>query len=523
MSGLRDRLNRMKSSIIPTSGAEAGGREPGEMTPLQESNSSGNPGTLGGSSIEHRADQGLPVPVIEKESEWSILGAEWVETEWGGFVRRRVSYPLGHQHGRWRLDELPDVLSGLDAFGMPYAANPESLLFFDTETTGLGQGAGNVPFMIGLGRYQAECFQVEQLFIRNPAEELAMLAYLNEQVAACSHLVTYNGRSFDWPLMLNRYVMNRMKAAAAPAVHLDFLHPSRSLWKHTLPSCRLGKVEEERLAFQRVEDVPGSLAPTLYFRYLAEQDPEIMQGVFQHNEWDILSLAGLSIHFGHLLNGRIPLDSLEAEELFRLGLWLSRMDQEERAEEAFLHLRERSAEECAPYWYELGLYYKKRKQMPLAVSLWKQAVEWRSERTFTPVEPYVELAMYHEHGDKDYRQALFYAEEALSAVRKRLSLARPTEKQRAEIAAMEKRVDRLRRKERAQVLSRINSGTMSSEESPEEGQEENEERQAPMIKKLPIRPEGKEAANRRRKKQSASSAPSYAGTLFDDYSLPEGS
>ncbi|UJF35968.1 ribonuclease H-like domain-containing protein [Paenibacillus hexagrammi] len=177
----------------------------------------------------------------------------------------------------------------------------EELLFFDTETTGLGVGAGNVPFLIGIGYYSAEQFVVEQLLIRNHAEEYAMLTYVQALMSRFSRLVSYNGRTFDWPLLKNRFIMNRIKIDDSHILQLDLLYPSRSLWRNTLPSCRLSKVEESRLDFERSDDVPGSMAPTLYFQYLAEQDPNILQGVLTHNEHDILTLAALSIHFGKLL------------------------------------------------------------------------------------------------------------------------------------------------------------------------------------------------------------------------------
>ncbi|WP_438432883.1 ribonuclease H-like domain-containing protein [Gorillibacterium sp. sgz500922] len=421
-------------------------------------------------------------------ADWARLSAEWVETEAGPFIRRTTVYPLSHGHGDHRLTALEARLSGLNAFGEPVAEGPESLLFFDTETTGLGQGAGNVPFMIGLGFYREAEFVIEQLFIRNPAEELAMLVYLNGKLTEHTHLVSYNGKSFDWPLVLNRFVMNRMRPGRIPAVHLDFLHPSRSLWKHTLPSCKLGKVEEERLGFHRVEDVPGSLAPTLYFRYLAEQDPEIMRGVFVHNEWDLLSLAGLAIHFGGLLQGGLPHADTVAEEEYRLGLWLAKMGKLALAEEAFERLLARPPEESGDYWHPLGLYYKKQGKLDKAAELWRKAVGEQGDKAWTPVEAFVELSMYHEHALKEYCTALAYVTDAQAAAQRRLSLSRASDKQRAELAALEKRAERLRRKVAAK--------------------QSTDPRQRPAAKA------GRPAARPARSGGKAA-PPCYAGSLFD--------
>jgi hypothetical protein len=350
----------------------------------------------------------------------------------------------------------------LAAFHPEVPVSHESLLFFDTETTGLGIGAGNVAFMLGLGYYATDEFVVEQLFIRNPAEEIAMLAYFHELSSRFSHLVSYNGRTFDWPIIQNLYIMNRLDFAPHRPLHLDFLYPSRSLWRHTMPSCRLGKVEEQQLRFFRLEDVPGSLAPALYFQYLAEGDPEVVRGVFVHNEMDILSLAGLAIHFGGALGGNLSPLFMEAEEVFRLGLWLDRMGKGELAEEAFAHLLHRSSDECASYWIPLAAHYKKKKDEAKAVRLWNLAAERLAEdrRGLASPEPFIELAMYHEHKKKDFSAALRFAEEAHRQLIKRSSFIRPTAKQRGEQEELKKRIKRLKGKLEAE--NRRLAGKVSS-------------------------------------------------------------
>src|SRR5690606_31514066 len=128
--------------------------------------------------------------------------------------------------------------------------------------------------------YEADGFTVEQMFIRNPSEEAAMLHELRGKLEERDVLISYNGKCFDWPIIKNRYILNRVKDTGEDPYHLDFLYPSRSLWRNTLPSCRLSSVERERLGLSRIGDVPGALAPALYFQYLAEGDPVILEGVF---------------------------------------------------------------------------------------------------------------------------------------------------------------------------------------------------------------------------------------------------
>lgn len=325
-------------------------------------------------------------------------------------------------------------------------AAPEEMLFFDTETTGLGVGAGNVPFLLGAAYYRGGSFIVEQMLIRNPSEEVAMLHYFNRLLDRFRYVVSYNGRTFDWPILKNRYILNRLVLDKEDIRQVDFLYPSRSLWRNTLPSCRLSKVEESRLGHIRVDDVPGSLAPMLYFRFLAEGDPSVLAGVLDHNEQDVLSLACLASHFGRALGGKLELDQMEAEELFRLGVWLEKYGKQELAETAFERLLAMEGQERSLYCLELASLYKKRGQDERAVALWKQMVNGRQAAFLPSVAPYIELAMYYEHKAKQYSSALYYAEEAMNAAWRRASLNRLRPKEKDLLEDIRKRTERLRRK-----------------------------------------------------------------------------
>jgi uncharacterized protein YprB with RNaseH-like and TPR domain len=392
-----------------------------------------------------------------KSIDWQDLDVSPMTNESGTFLIRKRAFPLRHKHGQYELGELLKFAQELRVFHPDVEVSWEQLLFFDTETTGLGVGAGNVPFMIGIGYYEQEQFVTEQFFIRNPAEELAMLRYFNTCLLRFSHVVSYNGRTFDWPIVQNRYVLNRMKLSNPDLLQLDFLYASRSFWRNTLPSCRLSKVEEERLGFSRLDDVPGSMAPALYFQYLAEKRPSVMSGVFVHNEHDILSLAGLAIHFCLALCGRLDYATMEAEELFRIGLWLDKMGKVELAEGAFAVLMERPAELSSTHWLLLAAYYKKNGQEHQAVKLWSDYIALeRNELAFISVEPYIELAMYYEHRVKDYQTAYALTEKAYQHARKQASFLRMSmqqaplkeakSKQQQLCEQLQKRLDRLRKK-----------------------------------------------------------------------------
>ncbi|QHW35363.1 hypothetical protein GZH47_29460 [Paenibacillus rhizovicinus] len=416
------------------------------------------------------------------------MGVRLIRSPEGDFLVRESRYPLSHRHGVHGLEELLEALPALAAFdefgnvrgkgdrpsqrsgigdtkieatenedtatedaatevgiGEDNRMNP---LFLDLETTGLGVGAGNLPFMVGLAYMREETFIVEQMLIRHPAEERAMIGYLSTLLPKFTHLVTYNGRTFDWPVLYNRFILHGYRSFDWQPVHIDLLHPSRSVWRNTLVSCRLSHVEEERLGIKRDDDVPGSLAPAIYFQYLADGNPEPLHGVFKHNEIDMLSLAALAIRFGHFLGGgvgsRIPVPE-EAEEILRTGLWLERMGRPELAEPLYARFtaHPRPTAKCLCLLAERD---KKCGNWQRAVLLWQKAVLLTGETSRPDYEAHIELAMYYEHKTKELEQALQLAEQALEMAARRHAGLRLDGKRRIEMDVIRKRIDRLRLK-----------------------------------------------------------------------------
>src|SRR5262245_6666165 len=130
--------------------------------------------------------------------------------------------------------------------------NPEKWLFLDSETTGLAGGTGTYAFLTGIAWWDAGGLQVEQLFMRDFADEHSVLCELAERIAERPVLVTFNGKTFDWPLLESRFTMTRRIAAPKLAAHLDLLHPARALWKFRLSSVRLVDLEEQVLDRERL-------------------------------------------------------------------------------------------------------------------------------------------------------------------------------------------------------------------------------------------------------------------------------
>jgi hypothetical protein len=406
------------------------------------------------------------------------LGATEIRNEAGAFLLRRVSYPFPARHGWHNLQELWDVAphlapiaarqnggrkSGrqpLEHSAPPAAPEAGGLLFLDTETTGLGVGAGNVPFMVGIGTCAPDAFVVEQCLIRHPGEERAMLMWLTERFSGVTHLVTYNGRAFDWPVLLGRFVLNGWRLSGNEPRHIDFLHPSRALWKHTLPTCRLSTVEEERLGIRREDDVPGAMAPELYMKFLRDGNAAHLDGVFIHNEKDILTLAALAVHFGKLLGGgaanRMPAPVRRLERL-RTALWLEQHGQTKEAMRLYSLLAE-EAEAADGEWgwrLELAARLKRLGMLEKAIALWHHAAALAEAARFPRIEAHIELAMYYEHKARNYEKALAMAESARMLILRKAGSFREMQGLRAQKEQIEKRILRIRQKLRKQESGQL--------------------------------------------------------------------
>lgn len=166
------------------------------------------------------------------------------------------------------------------------------LVCLDTETTGLGTGAGTVPFLVGLGTWDGERFTVRQFVLPDHSDEPAFLDAVAGAIPVSGWLVTYNGRSFDWPLLVTRYRLHR-QGPPAHAGHLDLLPVARQVWRHRLPDARLASVESGICGIRRTDDLPGALVPERYFAYLRTGRGELLCDVVRHNRQDVASLARL--------------------------------------------------------------------------------------------------------------------------------------------------------------------------------------------------------------------------------------
>jgi uncharacterized protein YprB with RNaseH-like and TPR domain len=216
------------------------------------------------------------------------------ETPWGRIAVRRDRQGLPESQAR-----AAAAISRCMAIGVEELAHP---LYLDTETTGLSGGTGTVPFMVGLAWPRDGELAVEQYFLCDLDQERALLWAVGRRLDQCGVLVTYNGRSFDWPLLQTRLVISRTRGWPSPP-HVDLLTLVRRLFRLRLPDCTLRTVEAALLALEREQDLAGCLIPRRYFGWLSGAPADCVDAIFAHNRQDVVSLAGLMARIDRVLAG----------------------------------------------------------------------------------------------------------------------------------------------------------------------------------------------------------------------------
>jgi uncharacterized protein len=305
--------------------------------------------------------------------------------------------------------------------------NTNQWLFLDTETTGLTGGTGTYAFLIGLAWWDSGGIQVEQLFMRDFAEEHAILHELAARMTERPVLVTFNGKSFDWPLLENRFTMTRSIAVPKLAAHLDLLHPARALWKLRLGSVRLVELERHvlgatNLGWDRADDVVSALIPQHYFDYLRGGPAHPLAAVIRHNQMDLRGLAALFGKIDSLLNAARAADGEEAEslDLFGLSRFLKGRGDCERAEAACaqaldlglpLEYRPRAKR-------DLAQHAKRRGDHDEAATLWEQLATDSPDDAQHGVHACEQLAIHYERRMRDFVRAFEFAQLGLSKLRR---------------------------------------------------------------------------------------------------------
>ena len=341
----------------------------------------------------------------------SIVSGVWRSTPFGEVFVAEQTFLPEYTHGRASI--LPSSpLSVIARWAADQAlldAPLESYAFLDTETSGLAGGTGTYAFLVGVGRFIEGQFLLQQFFMRDPAEEAAVLEGLATFLAPCRALVSFNGKAFDAPLLRTRYTMHRMPLPFKDYGHIDLLPLARRLWRDRLPSRALKYIEEHVLGMIRTADeVPGYEIPWLYFDYLRTGDARPLAGVFYHNAMDVVAMAALLAHTTGMIaspfDGRVE-HGLDFIALGRLFEDLGQPDEAARLYERGLETGLERADFGAAV-QRLARLQRRRGDLEQARRLWEQASEAGH------LYAMIEMAKYFEHRERDPVSALQWAKRA---------------------------------------------------------------------------------------------------------------
>lgn len=355
------------------------------------------------------------------------------------------TYPNDYRHGAIDLfiSTPPEIVAAWVGERSLVKSQAEDFVFLDTETTGLSGSTGVYAFLVGLGRFNGDVFRLSQFFLRHPEEELAHLAAMLEFIGDCRNLVTFNGKSFDIPILTTRCLLHGMGTPFKGMHNIDLLLLARRLWRERLPSRTLLNLEAQILGFTRAEeDVPSWIIPQLYIDYLHTDDARLIRNVFYHNAKDILSMVTLYNHITSLLsldltNGELP--ETATYDLIGIGRIYESVG---RLEDAARFYRQSLVSHLSESVYlqileRLSLLYKRLGDWSNAIDLWKQAAQ--AEQIYA----HIELAKYYEHREHDYNTAVELTQTALEQLFNRDN---PYQIDLDQRNSLEHRLERLKRK-----------------------------------------------------------------------------
>jgi uncharacterized protein len=362
---------------------------------------------VGTAEIQPPATQAKTALPIEE-----VLDGRWVDTRRGLVFVSESIYPLEYRHGLAALfsdaplHNLAHWAGDMRIHDMPIG----KFAFLDTETSGLSGGTGTYAFLVGVGRFEADHFRLQQFFMRDPAEEAALLEGLIDFLAPCAALVTFNGKAFDAPLLRTRYALHNIPVPFQDYAHVDLLPLARRLWRDRLPSRALKYLEEHvMLAPRTLEEVPGFEIPWIYFDYLRTRDAGPLKGVFYHNAMDIVAMTALFNHTAAMLADphetdlEHGLDIVALAKLFEdLGKWDDAARLYERGLE--IGLPEAGFMEALRRYSALQ---RRRGDVESAVKLWERAAGEGH------IYAHVELSKHYEHRKRDASEAYRWARSAL--------------------------------------------------------------------------------------------------------------
>jgi uncharacterized protein YprB with RNaseH-like and TPR domain len=365
-----------------------------------------------------------------------ILGGEWRESRGQRFLVIDRKYSPGYRHGRMAVaDGLPPpdgmwpflpLLAGTSCSGRP--------IFVDLETTGLAGGAGSYAFVVGCGWFEPSAvFLTRQFFLSSFAGERGLLEGVAEATDGAGTLVTFNGKSFDMPLMETRFLLHRMETPFAGMPHVDMVHPARRLWRgaddgdevrtaerslmnRRMTDCRLSTLEGALCGHWREGDVDGCEIPSRYFHYVRSGDARALHSVMEHNRLDLLALALVTARASQLLEEG-PSAASSAREALGMGRLYERAGLAAEARASFDRAAAMPAADPVTRAEALrasAVLSRRQKRYEDAAAAWRRILEMRGSPPHISREAVDALAVHHEHRLRDPFAARTFALQAMT-------------------------------------------------------------------------------------------------------------
>jgi uncharacterized protein YprB with RNaseH-like and TPR domain len=288
------------------------------------------------------------------------------------------------------------------------------IIFIDLETTGLSGGAGTVAFLVGCGYFDLGAFQVRQFLLTSYSAERALLAAAAAFLDNAELIVSYNGKTFDLPVMETRWSFHRLERPFEGVPHFDMLHPARRLWRGRDDNgvdesgCRLSTLERLLFDVVRIGDVPGLEIPGRFFRFLRSGDPRPLEPVLEHNRLDLVSLAAVTARAATLVT-RGHEACRDAAEALSVGKVLERAGDTRRAEACYhAAIASGPADIRAEALYRLGLRCRRDRRFQDAAAAWRQLLDTdlrgaRDRQLVSELRRFAAeaLAIHREHRSRD--------------------------------------------------------------------------------------------------------------------------
>ena len=366
------------------------------------------------------------------------LGGDWCTARTHPFLRVERRYAPGHRHGRMPVVDAappasgywpslpllmtrPGERAGFDDSG----TRSGRLVFLDLETTGLAGGAGTYAFLVGCAWFDGAALRIRQYFLSHIASERALLEDVAELARDAAGVVTFNGKTFDIPLIETRFAMHRLGSAFAELPHVDMLHVARRLWRRPGEpddsenpaegrGCRLSDLEQVICGHEREGDVPGFEIPARYFNFVRSGDAGPLEPVFEHNRLDLISLAMLTARAASLLDEG-PEGSRDAREALGLGGLYERAGQLDAARTAYGYAATQVGDAVtrAEALRAGAVLARRQRRFDEAAQGWQRVLDVRGCPPGIAREATEALAVHHEHRQRDLDRAREFALQSL--------------------------------------------------------------------------------------------------------------